>query len=73
MTSHVEILNFIYQVFILSFFYSFQRVLELQRIQNQNHNDTVQPHYNVPHYNVVFNITLSFHGSQIDYFAVNLL
>ena len=34
---------------------------------------TVQPHYNAPHYSAVFNITLSCHGSRIDYFVIYLL
>ena len=31
---------------------------------------TVQPHYNMHHYNAVFNITWPCYGSQTDYFAV---
>ena len=36
---------------------------------------TLKPHYNAPHYNAVFNITLyePYHGSQNDYFAICLL
>ena len=33
---------------------------------------TLQPHYNAPHYNAVFNITRPCHGSQVDYFAICL-
>ena len=33
---------------------------------------TLQPHYNPPHYNAVFNITRPCHGSQVDYFAICL-
>ena len=33
---------------------------------------TLQPHYNAPHYNAVFNITRPFHGSQIDNFTISL-
>ena len=32
-------------------------------------NGTVQPHYNVPHYSAVFNITRSCHGSRNDCFV----
>ena len=34
--------------------------------------NTLQPHYNAPTYNVVFNITRPCHGSQIDYFDIML-
>ena len=33
---------------------------------------TLQPHYNAPHYNTVFNIMWPYHGSQIDYFTICL-
>ena len=33
---------------------------------------TVQPHYNAPHYSVVFNITQPCSGSQKDYIAIFL-
>ena len=33
---------------------------------------TVQPHYNVPHYNAVFSITQPCHGSQSNYFAMSI-
>ena len=33
---------------------------------------TLQPHYNIPHYNAIFNIIRPCHGSQIDYFTICL-
>ena len=35
--------------------------------------NTVQPHYNAPHYSAVFNITQPCHGSQINYCVIYLL
>ena len=37
-----------------------------------NFTKTVQPHYNMPRYSTVFNITQQCHGSQDDSFAVSL-
>ena len=34
--------------------------------------NTLQPHYNTPHYNAVFIITRPCHGSEIDYFTICL-
>ena len=34
---------------------------------------TVQPHYNMPHYSAVFNITHACHGSQNVYLTICLL
>ena len=36
------------------------------------YDNTLQPHYSMPHYKAVFNITRPCHGSQMDYFAICL-
>ena len=52
--------------------YFFTSNLMQERYVKKTFKNTLQPRYNAPHYNAVFNITRPCHGSQIDYFTISL-
>ena len=51
---------------------SFSNEMFIEIFASEKNRCTLQPHYNAPHYNAVFNITRPCHGSQVDYFAICL-